>query len=169
MATQAKRSKGKGNGAAPAPMPKPKSDDSVVVLDDLLGFGRKALQLHGQRIEFKDHREFSILQRHRLTKEALRWGELHTDLFDRPKALENERAVASEYEAICYRLAKLCFVGDYSSFSKVEVADLVELFLAFRVDFQTRRAGVLGSMLSMPVQNVQPDTEEPSDTGSTNH
>ena len=166
MASKA-RSKGKGNGAAPAPEPKP--DDSVTVLDDLLGFGRKVLQLRGQRIEFKDHREFSILDRHRLTKDALRWGEIHDKLFNRPEALEDERERAQEYESICYRLAKLCFVGDFSSFSKVEVADLVELFLACRVDFQMRRAQVVGSMLSTPAPPVPPDTEDPSDTGSTSH
>ena len=157
----------KGNGDAPAPTPKP--DDSVVVLDDLLGFGRKVVQLRGQRIEFKDHREFSILDRHWLTRYALRWGELHTELFDQPKDLKGAKDKAIEYEAVVYHLAKLCFVGDHSSFSKVEVADLVELFLACRIDFQTRRAEVVGSMLSTPVQSVQPDTAEPSDTGSTSH
>ena len=167
MATKA-RSKGKGNGAAPTPLPKP--DDSVTVLDDILGFGRKTVQLHGQRIEFKDHREFSILDRHRLTRDALRWGEIHTKLFDRPEALDDERERAKEYEAICYRLAKLCFVGDYSSFSKVEVADVVELFLACRSRLpDARRAKVVGSMLSMPAPTVPPDTVDPSDTGSTNH
>lgn len=146
--------------------------DSTAVLDTLLGIGRAAVEVHGQRIEFRRRGEMSILERRRLAIRGKELDEL------RRAVEETEQGDALEERClhlgrVLRELAALCLVGDVSALTDTDLEDVLNLFFVHAQQQMAARAAEMQSILSTLSPTSPPSTEEEpppaGEDGSTPH